>query len=102
MILIVAKVVDLLFVSGTASAISDFLKLLNKCFTLRKIKKGMRLKFLGCHIQRKESGSILMSVSDYIDRIHTIDLSKQRRNESSDNADDEEKHYHRILARTIM
>lgn len=96
------KVVDDLLLGGNRKAIDDFMPSVGNCFKLGHTARGPNLKFLGCRLCKSTPGSIEMGMSDYLNLIHTIDLTRRRRNEPARPADESGTHLYGSVVGTLL
>lgn len=94
-VLLAAKVVDYLFLSGTNKEINMFYGNICRSFKLGSASVRNNFKFLGCDLSTYRTGSEIRSVSinmdSYLPRIYYIYLYKVRRASSHLLSDDRER-----------
>lgn len=100
--LLIAKVLDDFFMAGFPSAVGAFTNALNNRFQLGHVGTGPGFKFLGCDICKNSAGDLRLSMTDYLQRINPIPVSKLRRNNVAEKASDAETRSFRSLAGTLL
>lgn len=100
--LLVAKVVDDFFITGPEVGIQRFFDHLNRSFTLGSQSIGRELKFLGCNIHVLSDKSVRVSMSAYLDRVRSVQISKERKTRPEIQVDDRERSEYRSLAGVLL
>lgn len=90
--LYVAKIVDDSIVPGASLAIDPFFTALDSRFKWGQMSKGNHLKYLGCIIHTGDSGNVILSITDYSDRIDDPKILESRRTHLLDTVDAPETH----------
>lgn len=93
--LLVEKVVDDFFISGSRSSMDYFLNQLDSNFKLGASSIGINLRFLGCEIEvysdAQEKRCVHVSMCDYLRRVRPIQVSKYLKSSPNLAADDQER-----------
>lgn len=100
--MIVAKTIDDFLVGGDPSDINRFFKTMSERFEVGKIRIASRLQFNGCQIDIRPEQDTVISMTDYIDRLKPVDISRTRRRERDSLATDREIAEYRSLAGTLV
>lgn len=66
------------------------------------VEKGSKLKFLGCNIIVTPDGKIVSSMTKYLARVQPVHVSKARKKNPAEPADDSEVHLYRMLAKMLL
>lgn len=77
--LIVAKIVDDFLISCTSADTNTLLQHLDGQFTLGAADRGRGLRFMECAIWVHDDGSAEFIMHDYLDRIRTIKVARERK-----------------------
>ena len=88
--LILAKVVDDFLLAGNKAEIQKFRDAISKRFKVGQFSDKGTLVFNRLHIKQHENWDIELSMEEYMDTIHPLNLPKDRRKQSNDTATNEE------------
>ncbi|CAN8072610.1 unnamed protein product [Agarophyton chilense] len=100
--LIIAKIVDDLLVAGREGYICIFTDTLEDEFEVGKVRVEAVLNFAGCDIIKDTDQNLILSLLQNMERLKPMELSKQRRRERDNRANDEEIRQLLSLAGTLM
>lgn len=75
LILVIAKTVDDLFITGTQEAITEFIRQLKGRFEVGSTQVGKKLQFKWCEMSVSETGSVKFSMEEYCKRLKLMEIS---------------------------
>lgn len=100
--LLVAKVVDDFLIIGLPGTISAFLDALKGNFELGAISTDKDMRFLGCDIRIRGDDSVRLSMDNYLDKIHPVDVLRARRHNPHELVDSREISEYRHVAGMLV
>ena len=97
----IAKVVDDFLLAGTSSTIQAFHKAIANIFVVGTFVIDRDLVFNRLHIHRETSGSLILNMQEYVDKILPIPLAKGRRRKSREKCTPQELTAYQALAGSL-
>jgi len=101
-VLLVAKVTDDFLMSGTISAMNEFVDSIQSRFKISKAIIDSTIKFNGCVISQASNGDVSMSMQDYLVSINPISISRMRRKQGHELATTNEIRAYKRLAGELV